>query len=55
MNNNNLMGAKLLELLSTIDKSKLEEASKMLGNMSKDDINNIVSILGKNVNNQNGK
>ena len=52
---NNIMGSKLLELLSGIDKSKLEEASKVLSNMSKDDLNSIVSMLGKNMNNQNGK
>ena len=52
---NNIMGSKLLELLASIDKNKLEEASKMLSNMSKDDLNNIMSMISKNTNNQNGK
>ncbi len=52
---NNIMNSKLLEILSSIDKSKLEEASKVLSSMSKDDLNGIVSMLGKNLNNSGNK
>ncbi|MBR1883489.1 MAG: hypothetical protein IJ809_00825 [Clostridia bacterium] len=52
---NNIMGSKLLELLSGIDKNKLEEASRVLNSMSKDDLNSIVSMLKNGSNNQNGK
>ena len=40
------LNSKLLEMISGLDKSKLEQASRMLGNMSKEDINNLVSLLG---------
>lgn len=50
---NNIINGKLLQLLSGIDKSKLEEASRMIGNMSKDDLNNLVNLIGNNVNNNN--
>lgn len=41
--------AKLLELLSSIDKSKLEQVSKMVQNMSSDDLTNLVGMLNKNM------
>ena len=49
---NNQIGSKLLEILAGIDKNKLEEAGKMLNNMSKDDLNNIITMLSKNGNNK---
>ena len=52
---NNIMGSKLLELLAGIDKNKLEEASRMLNSMSKDDLNSIVSMIKNSSNNSNGK
>lgn len=50
---NNMLNGKLLQLLSGIDRNKLEEASRMIGNMSKDDLNNLVNLIGNNVNNNN--
>ena len=50
---NNIFNSKLLQLLSGMDRSKIEEASKMIGNMSKDDLNNLIGLLSKNINNNN--
>ncbi len=47
---NNMLNPKLLQLLSGLDRSKIEEVSKVIGNMSKDDLSNIVNMLGKNIN-----
>jgi len=47
---NSMLNSKLVELLSTIDKSKIEQVTKMVQNMSSDDLNNLVRILGKNTN-----
>lgn len=49
---NNLLNSKLLELLSTIDKSKIEQVSRMVQNMSSDDLSNLVGMLNKNFNNK---
>lgn len=51
---NSMLNAKLMELLSTIDKDKLNQVSRMVQNMSKDDLNNLVGMLG-NVSNNNKK
>ena len=47
---NNLLNGKLLELLSNIDKTKIEQVSRMVQNMSSDDLSNLVGMLNKNVN-----
>lgn len=47
---NNMLNSKLLDLLSTIDKNKIEQVSKMVQNMSSDDLNNLVGMLSKNAN-----
>ena len=48
-----MLNSKLLELLGTIDKSKIEQVSKMVQNMSKDDLNNLMGMLNKsNMNNK---
>lgn len=47
---NSMLNSKLIELLSTIDKSKIEQVTKMVQNMSSDDLNNLVRMLGKNNN-----
>ncbi len=47
---NNMLNSKLVELLSTIDKSKIEQVSRMVQNMSSDDLNNLVGMLSKNNN-----
>lgn len=45
---NNMLNSKLFDMLKTIDKNKLEQVSKMVQNMSKEDLNNLVSMLNKN-------
>ena len=52
---NNMLNSKLLELLSGVDRSKLEQVSNMVKNMSPEDLNNIVNMLGINKNNNEGK
>lgn len=47
---NNFLNNKLIELLSNIDKTKLEQVSRMVQNMSSDDLSNLVGMLNKNVN-----
>lgn len=47
---NNLLNGKLLELLSNIDKTKIEQVSRMVQNMSSDDLSNLVGMLNKNIN-----
>ena len=49
-NKNDMLNSKLLELLFSIDKSKLEQVSKMVQNMSSDDLNNLVGMLNNNIN-----
>ena len=49
MGNSNDVNGKLMELLSTIDKNKLEQVSKMIQNMSSDDLNNLVGMLNNNM------
>lgn len=47
ISNNSNINSKLAELLSTIDKSKLEQASRMIEKMSSDDLSNLVGMLSK--------
>ncbi|MDO4282162.1 MAG: hypothetical protein Q4D02_00865 [Clostridia bacterium] len=49
---NTMLNSKLIELLSTIDKNKIEQVTKMVQNMSSEDLNNLVRMLGKNSNNK---
>lgn len=44
---NNMLNSKLFDMLKTIDKNKLEQVSKMVQNMSKEDLNNLVTMLNK--------
>lgn len=60
MNNSNdgmnmMLNSKLLEMLSTIDKSKIEQVSKLVQNMSKDDLNNLISMLNKSTEKKDNK
>lgn len=60
MNNSNdgmnmMLNSKLLEMLGTIDKSKIEQVSKLVQNMSKDDLNNLVSMLNKSTEKKDNK
>lgn len=50
-NMNNMLNSKLLELLSGVDRSKIEQVGKMVSSMSKDDLNNLVGMLNKNMDN----
>lgn len=50
-NMNNMLNSKLLELLSGVDRSKIEQVGKMVSGMSKEDLNNLVGLLNKNTNN----
>ena len=48
--NSNYLNSELVKLLSTIDKSKLEQASRMIENMSSEDLSNLVGMLSKTKN-----
>jgi len=48
---NNMLNSNLLNLLAGVDKEKLEQVSNMVKNMSKEDLNNLVGMLGMNNNN----
>lgn len=50
---NNLLNSNLLNLLAGVDKEKLEQVSNMVKNMSKEDLNNLVGMLGINNKNNN--
>lgn len=56
-NMNNMLNSKLLELLSGVDRSKIEQVGKMVSGMSKEDLSNLMGLLNKNMNNnsQDGK
>ena len=46
-NQNQMLNSKLMDLLSTIDKNKIEQVSRMVQNMSSDDLSNLVNMLSK--------
>lgn len=46
-NSNQMLNEKLMDLLSTIDKRKIEQVSRMIENMSSDDLSNLVGMLSK--------
>jgi len=52
---NNMLNSNLLNLLAGVDKDKLEQVSNMVKNMSRDDLNNLVSMLGMNNSNNSQK
>lgn len=45
---NNMLNSNLLNLLAGVDKEKLNQVSNMIKNMSKEDLNNLVGMLGMN-------
>lgn len=45
---NNMLNSNLLNLLAGVDKDKLNQVSNMIKNMSKEDLNNLVGMLGMN-------
>lgn len=48
MNDNNELNQKLMNVLGSLDKDKLEQVTKMVQNMSSDDLNNIARMFGIN-------
>lgn len=46
-NSNQMLNSKLMDLLSTIDKSKIEQVSRMVENISSDDLSNLVGMLSR--------
>ena len=50
MNDNNI-NKKLMDVLGSLDKAKIEQVTKMVQNMSSEDLNNIAKMLV--VNNKN--
>lgn len=52
---NNMLNSKLVELLSNIDKTKIEQVSRMVQNMSSEDLTNLVGMLSKQNSNTNSK
>ena len=49
---NSMLNSKLMELLSNIDKTKIEQVSRMVQNMSSEDLSNLVGMLNNNKNNK---
>ena len=50
MNDNNDLNQKLMSVLGSLDKDKIEQVTKMVQNMSSDDLNNIAKMFGINTN-----
>lgn len=48
MNDNNNMNKKLMDVLGSLDKDKIEQVTRMVQNMSSEDLNNIAKMLGVN-------
>lgn len=48
MNDNNNINKKLMDVLGSLDKDKIEQVTKMVQNMSSEDLNNIAKMLGVN-------
>lgn len=48
MNDNNELNQKLMGVLSTLDKDKIDQVTRMVQNMSSDDLNNIAKMFGIN-------
>lgn len=48
MNENNDLNQKLMSVLGSLDKDKIEQVTRMVKNMSSDDLSNIAKMLGVN-------
>ena len=48
MNDNNELNKKLMGVLGSLDKEKIEQVTKMVQNMSSDDLNNLAKMFGIN-------
>ncbi len=49
--NNNELNQKLMSVLGNLDKDKIEQVTKMVQNMSSNDLNNLAKMFG--INNKN--
>ena len=49
MNDNNELNKKLMGVLGSLDKEKIEQVTKMVQNMSSDDLNNLAKMFGINL------
>ncbi len=49
--NNNELNQKLMSMLGNLDKDKIEQVTKMVQNMSSNDLNNLAKMFG--INNKN--
>lgn len=46
--NNNDLNQKLMSMLGNLDKDKIEQVTKMVQNMSSNDLNNLAKMFGMN-------
>ncbi len=49
--NNNEQNTNILKILGSLDKNKIEQVTKMVQNMSSEDLNNLAKMFGVNKNN----
>ncbi len=46
--NNNELNQKLMSMLGNLDKDKIEQVTRMVQNMSSNDLNNLAKMFGMN-------
>lgn len=46
--NNNELNQKLMNMLGNLDKDKIEQVTRMVQNMSSNDLNNLAKMFGMN-------
>lgn len=46
--NNNELNQKLMSILGNLDKDKIEQVTRMVQNMSSNDLNNLAKMFGMN-------
>lgn len=52
---NEMLNSKLLGMLANVDKEKLDQVSNMIKNMPRQDLENIINMLGINKTQENTK
>ncbi len=50
-NNNKEQNNNIMKILGSLDKNKIEQVTKMVQNMSSEDLNNLAKMFGVNKNN----
>ncbi len=50
-NNNKEQNNNIMKILGSLDKNKIEQVTKMVQNMSSEDLNNLAKMFGVNNNN----